>query len=280
MSHRAGRTVDPATPELSPAEGWGHAAIPGTRPASQPPTLATPRDEGPSGSKDWVQPWGWLQKAGAAPQAPGRSRGGAPEPRTAGPGGPGPGERPASVLVHGAGTRGRSTPQPAVRLPGLPAGALEGRLGAPMEETGRAWAVVEGQTEAAQAAQLTGYAPAWEARRPERMYPHMEMAPTSPGAAPPRPPAGHSGWSRQPLEVSKSTPWPVAGQARPAGNSGARRVSVQSPAAGHPEAPSGHPAAAGEALRALTLPLGTWLRVMPRAGRGGGQREDSGRGDR
>lgn len=139
MSRWAGRTVDPATPELSPAEGWGHAAIPGTGPASQPPTLATPRDEGPSGSKDWVQPWGWLQKAGAVPQAPGRSRGGAPEPRTAGPGRPGPGERPASVLIHGAGTRGRSTPQPAVRLPGLPAGALEGRLGAPMEDTGGAW---------------------------------------------------------------------------------------------------------------------------------------------
>lgn len=141
-------------------------------------------------------------------------------------------------------------------------------------------AVVGGQTEAVQAAQLMGYAPAWEARRPEQMYPHMETGPTSPGAAPPRPPAGHSGWSRQPLEVSKPTPWPVAGQARPAGNSGARRVSVQSPAAGHPEAPSAHPAAAGEALRALTLPLGTWLRVMPRAGRGGGQRDDSGCGDR
>ena len=48
---------------------------------------------------------------------------------------------------------------------------------------------------------------------------------------------------------------------------------MRSPAAGHPEAPSARPAAAGEALRALTLPLGTWLGVMPRVGCGGGGRE-------
>ena len=57
---------------------------------------------------------------------------------------------------------------------------------------------------------------------------------------------------------------------------------MRSPAAGHPEAPSARPAAAGEALRALTLPLGTWLGVMPRVGCGGGgqREEDSGCGDR
>lgn len=47
---------------------------------------------------------------------------------------------------------------------------------------------------------------------------------------------------------------------------------MRSPAAGHPEAPPARPAAAGEALRALTLPLGTWLRVMPRAGCRGAER--------
>lgn len=94
-----------------------------------------------------------------------------------------------------------------------------------------------GQAEAAQEAQLMEYAPAWGARRPEWTCPHLEKGPTSPGAAPPRPPAGHNGWSRQPHEVSKPTPWPAVGQAGPAGNSGARGPSVRSPAAGHPRLP-------------------------------------------
>lgn len=285
MSRGASRTVGPATPELSlarlPGELLGGGrAIPGTGPASQPPTLANPRDESPSGSKDRVPPWGWLQKAGAALQAPGRGRGRAPEPHTAGPGQPGPGERPAHALVHGDATRGQSTPWPAVRLPGLPAEALEGHLGVPAEETGGAWAVVGGrggQAEAAQEAQLMEYAPAWGARRPEWTCPHLEKGPTSPGAAPPRPPAGHNGWSRQPHEVSKPTPWPAVGQAGPAGNSGARGLSVRSPAAGHPRLPL-------LALRPLVRPspcpsvLGSG-RCQGR-GKGGQREEDSRRGDK
>ena len=58
---------------------------------------------------------------------------------------------------------------------------------------GQWWEARGGQAEVAQEAQLMGYAPAWGARRPEWTCPHLETGPTSPGAAPPRPPAGHSG---------------------------------------------------------------------------------------
>lgn len=186
-----------------------------------------------------MQPWGWLQKAGRSPQAGGREQGWSPR---AAHGWPcewaRPRERPASVLVHGAGTRGQSTPQPAVRLPGCRPGHWRGVWGLPWRRlAGRGGG---GRPDYERPRQLSSrYAPAWEARRPERMCPHMEMAPTSPGAAPPRPPAGHSGIP-QPLK-SRNPPrglWPA--KPGPAGNSGARRVSQQSPAAGHPEAPSGH----------------------------------------
>lgn len=119
----------------------------------------------------------------------------------------------------------------------LPAGALEGHLGVPAEETGGAWVVVGGRGRPGRSgpgSSAHGVRSCLGARRPEWTCPRLETGPTSPGAAPPRPPAGHSGWSCQPQEVLKPTPWPAAGQAGPAGNSGARGLSVRSPAAGHP----------------------------------------------
>lgn len=224
-----------------------------------------------------MPPWGWLQKAGAAAQGPGGSRGRAPEQRTAGPGRPGPAERPAPALVHSARTRGWSTPRPAVRLPGLPAGALEGHLGVPAEETGGAWVAVgrrgwPGRSGPGSSAH--GVRSCLGARRPEWTCPRLEThVPRSSSSQA----SSRSQWVVPPATSLETHPMACGRPSRASWEQRGQGAICAEPCSWSPEAPSARPAASGEAL---TLPLGAWLGVMPRVGHGGQREEDSRRGDK